>query len=100
MASGGNHLRHGETRGHQCRVRKSGNHCAEPLLLIVGSGRSNWRLIMRRTLCSLLMVLTIAAAASAQKDFYAKENKVGFKYPSTWTLGKPERLGMERAEKR
>ncbi len=47
-----------------------------------------------------MMVLFLAAvgAASAQKNFYDKENKVGFKYPSTWKVATPEKSAEAPAE--
>lgn len=46
--------------------------------------------LLKRSCWMLLLFLAAVSAASAQKNFYDKENKVGFKYPSTWKLEKPE----------
>lgn len=37
----------------------------------------------------LILVIASAGAASAQKSFYDKTDKVGFKYPSRWKVEKP-----------
>jgi hypothetical protein len=39
----------------------------------------------------LVLVLAAVGAASAQKNFYDKDNKVGFKYPSTWKVATPDK---------
>jgi hypothetical protein len=46
----------------------------------------------------LVLVLAAVGAASAQKDFYDKEKKVGFKYPSAWKLEMPEKGKSEWME--